>query len=243
MNSCAPAPPIIPTSDSTTWNARPARRKIRAVGLLLPLVSRVEARLVNVERVGVLHPELARSEHARPGACFVALLRLDLVPHLRQLAIRADVLGGQPGHDLLVRHSEAHVAAVAVLEPEHLVLDVVPAARLLPELRRVEHRHRDLLAADRVHLLPDDGIHLVDRALAERQVDVDPRRELANETGADHEPVAGRLGVRGILSEGRDERRAPAHGLAPSGRGVAAGAAGAQCDALATTFGPGRPGR
>ena len=29
MNSCAPAPPIIPTSDSTTWNATPDRRKIR----------------------------------------------------------------------------------------------------------------------------------------------------------------------------------------------------------------------
>src|SRR3989304_1458596 len=88
----------------------------------------------------------------------------------------------------LVRHAEAHVAPVAVLEPEHLAADRVPAARLAPDLGGVDHGHRDLLPADRVHLLAENRADLVEHALAERQGDGHPRGELAGEAGGGPPP-------------------------------------------------------
>src|SRR6185503_15546148 len=89
--------------------------------------------------------------------------------------------------------------------------DAVPAARLLPDLGGMEHRHRDLLSADAVHLLADDRVDLVQHAVEHRQVDVDAGGELAHEAGAHHQLVADRLRVGGDLPQRGDERPAPAH--------------------------------
>ena len=57
------------------------------------LVARVETLVVAIERVGVLHRELARSQDAGAGTRLVALLDLEVVEQLRQLAIGTDVAG------------------------------------------------------------------------------------------------------------------------------------------------------
>ena len=61
------------------------------------------------------------------GPRLVALLDLDVVPDLRQVAVRAHARGGVQGDDLLVRHRQHEVAADAVLQLEQL-LDAVAAA-------------------------------------------------------------------------------------------------------------------
>jgi hypothetical protein len=47
--------------------------------------------------------------------------------------------------------------------------------------------------------------------MAEGKIDVDAGGELAHEPGADHELVADGLRVRGVFSQGGDERADPAH--------------------------------
>ena len=175
-----------------------------AVGVLVGIVGHLERRDIGVERVGILHQELSRPKDAGARAGLVPFLGLDLVPDLWQVAVRADLLGGEPRHDLFVGHPETHVAVVAVLQLEHLG-DAVPAARLLPDLGGMEHRHRDLLSADSVHLLADDRVDLVQHALAHRQIDVDAGGELAHEAGSHHQLVADRLGVGGDLPQRGDE--------------------------------------
>ncbi len=133
------------------------------VGPPLVLVAQVEAGPVHVEGVGVLHGELADPEQAGLGPGLVAELGLDLVPDLRQLPVAAQLGPGDGREDLLVRHAQAVVAALPVLEPEHVVAHHLPAARLLPDLGRVEGGEEELLAADGVHLLADDGLDLVER--------------------------------------------------------------------------------
>ena len=88
------------------------------------------------------------------GPRLVALLDLDVVPDLRQVAIAADRLRGVQRDDLLVRDREHELAVGAVAQLEDDV-DVV-AARALPDLRRVQDRHQHLLPADAIHLLADD---------------------------------------------------------------------------------------
>src|SRR5262249_58104785 len=166
---------------------------------------------------------------AGPRAGLVRLLRRHLAPARGQPPVRPDLPGREPRHDLLVGHAQAHVAAVAVLQAEHLVLDVVPASGLLPQLGRVEDGHGHLLPADPVHLLPDDDVHPIDHALAEREVDVDPGRQLPDQTGPDHEAVAHRFRVGGALPAPGEERAAPAHA--------------GQRAVLARTLGPGWTGR
>ena len=63
------------------------------VGDLVARVALVEPGAIAVERVRVLHDELARAQHAGLRARLVPLLDLDVVPDLRQVTVRADRLG------------------------------------------------------------------------------------------------------------------------------------------------------
>ena len=114
-----------------------------------------------------------------PGARarLVALLGLEVVEDLRQVAVGAHLARDVEGDALLVGHREHQVGAAAVLELEQLV-DVV-AAGALPQLRRLQHRHQHLLRADRVHLLADDLLDLAVRPPAGRQEGPQPGADLA----------------------------------------------------------------
>ena len=69
------------------------------------LEAHVEPGLVAVERVGVLHHELAHAQEAAARTRLVTALGLEVVEDLRQVAVRAE-LREVEGHGLLVRHRE-----------------------------------------------------------------------------------------------------------------------------------------
>src|SRR5690606_33441255 len=105
-----------------------------------------------------LHDELATSQQAGAWPGLVAVLRLDLVDRQRQVLVGAEeVLDGER-EQLLVRRAEEIVAPLAVLEPEDVVAVFGPAAARLVGLLREQRREEQLLGADRVHLLADDGL-------------------------------------------------------------------------------------
>ena len=181
------------------------------VGLDVELVAAVEPLGVAVEAVGVLHRELARAQHAGARPRLVALLGLHVVQDHRQLPVGADLAGDVEGEVLLVGHRQRQLGLLAVLELEQLV-DLV-AAGPPPELRRLEHRHQHLLAADRVDLLADDLLDPLHHPVAGRQERPQPGAELADQAGPDHQPVGERLGVGGVLAKGGQEVAGePAHG-------------------------------
>ena len=162
----------------------------------------VEPLLVAVERVGVLHHELAHAEQPAARTRLVAHLRLEVVEHLRQLLVRLELARVERDR-LLVRHREHERAAVAVLDlPE---LGDVVAARRLPELGGRHDRHEHLLRADRVHLLADDLDDLLVDAPAERQERPEAGAHLADEPAAHEQLVAHGLRVGGSLAQGRKE--------------------------------------
>ena len=211
MNSWAWLPPIIPTSDETAIGLEPEPLEDPDVGAVLGRVADVEAGLVAVAAVGVLHDELADADEPAAGARLVAPLRLEVVDHHRQLAIRLDDVGQQQADDLLVGHRQDHVAAVAVLEPGQLGPDRVVAAARPPDVGRVDDRHLHLLAADPVHLLADDLLDALVDPEPERQQRVDPGAELADVAGPDEQPVRRHLGVGRVVAQGREEEVGQAH--------------------------------
>src|SRR5207302_10991194 len=97
----------------------------------------LEALLVAVEGVRVLHDELAHPDQAGARTRLVAALRAEVVPLLRQLPVRLQLRAVERAR-LLVRHREDVRAAAAVRQVEELG-DAQPAG-LLPELRSEERR-------------------------------------------------------------------------------------------------------
>ena len=71
----------------------------------------VEAFLVTIERVRVLHDELADAEQSPARARLVALLHREVVEDLRELAVALE-LARVEGERLLVRQRQDEVAAV-----------------------------------------------------------------------------------------------------------------------------------
>ncbi len=173
------------------------------VGLDMELIRALEAVRINVERVRVLHDELAGAEHPGAGPRLVALLGLEVVEDLRQVAVRADLARDVPGDVLLVAQREHEVGAAPVLELEDLV-DVV-AAGAPPGLGRLDHRHQHLHRADRVELLADDLLDLAVRPPAGRQPGPEAGADLPGEARPHGQAVRNGLGVGRGLARGREE--------------------------------------
>ena len=173
------------------------------VGHHVLLVGDLEALRVAVERVGVLHDELAGPQNAGARPRLVALLDLEVVEDQRQVAVRPHGGRDVARDDLLVGHREHEVGAAAVLELEQL-LDVV-APRAAPGLGGLEDRHQHLLAADRVHLLADDLDDPLVHAPPGRKPAPEARAHLPDQPGAHEQLVRDRLGVGGRLALGREE--------------------------------------
>jgi hypothetical protein len=123
--------------------------------------------------------------------------------HHRQVAVGADLARDVVSDRLLVGHRQDHRRALAVLELEQLVDPV--AAGLLPVLGRLQHRHDDLLAADRFHLLAQDRLDLAHDPPPGGQVGPQPGAELADQPRPHHQLVRDRLRVGGRVLEGREE--------------------------------------
>ncbi len=148
-------------------------REDARIGVVHRLVGAQHARLVGVERVGVLHDELARAHHAEARPDLVAELGLDVIEIHRQLAIALDFLARDVGDDLLRGRLENEVALVPVLQAQQLRAVLVPASGLLPQLGGLHHRHQQFDRAGAIHLLAHDGLDLAQHAQAQRHPGVD----------------------------------------------------------------------
>src|SRR5207253_254333 len=73
--------------------------------------------LVAVERVRVLHDELADPDQTAAGPRLVAVLHREVVPELRKLLVRLDLPRVERDR-LLVRHRQDEAAAASVLQVE-----------------------------------------------------------------------------------------------------------------------------
>ena len=177
-----------------------------------------------MEGVGVLHDELAAAHHAEPRTDLVAELHLDLVEVRRQLSVALEFAAGEVGDDLFVRRADDEVALVPVLQSQQLRPVLLPTARFLPELGRLDGGHEHLERAGAVHLLADDLLDLAQRAQTERRPGVDAGGEAADEPRSQHELVADDLGFGGRLLGGVDRVSGPAH--------VQARGRGSGCDML-----------
>jgi len=166
--------------------------------------------LVPVHAVGVLHYEVPHPEHPGAGPGLVAELDLHLVPVLGQVPVGTKLGPGQVGDDLLVGGAQGIVPFFTVLDPEHLVPEILPPPALLPDLGRRQGRQKKLLGPGPVHLLPDYLHHLQEHPPPQGQIFVDPGGQLADHSGSQHQLMALHLGLGLVLLDGGYESFTPA---------------------------------
>ena len=109
-------------------------------------------------------------------------------------------------------HTQAQIAAIAILQTRHIRADLVPTATLLPEFSGMDHRQGDLLAIQRIHLLTDDRLNFVFDDLAQRQVIKDASRDLADHPRAQHQLVADNFSIVWYFPQRLEKEFGDAHG-------------------------------
>jgi hypothetical protein len=189
----------------------PQAREDARVGLVHVPVLALEALVIGMERVAVLHDEFARSHDAEARAALVAELGLDLVEVHGQPPIALELGAREVGDDLLRGRLEDEIALVAIAQPQELRTVGLPAARLLPQLARLHHRHAELDRAGAVHLFAHDRLDLAHDPRAERQPGINARRHAPNNSGPQHEPMAQELRFRRALLLRGDEKLGSLH--------------------------------
>ncbi len=180
-----------------------------AVDVIVLEIGNVEPGRIDVERVGVLHKELAHAQQARFRPRLIAKLGSDLIPDLRQLLVAAKLFARDLSHDFFFCHAQAKVGALAVLEAEQGVAHQRPAAACLPEFTRVQRRQIEFLP-DLVHLLAHDADDFVEGALSQEKIGINSRGKLTDVGRPHQELVAGDLGIRWRLAQCRNKKVRPA---------------------------------
>ncbi len=188
-----------------------AAREDATIGVVHRAIGHVQALRAVVEAVRVLHHELAGPQRSEPRPELVPELRADLVEVHGQLLVRVDLGGREEGEHLLGGRAQDIPSLVTVLDAEHGLAVIHGPAGLLPELQRLEAGHQDLLGSGAVHLLADDLDDLLERPPAERQIGIRAAGDLADQAGADHQLMAGDLGLRRDFLHRRYEHLAISH--------------------------------
>ncbi len=166
---------------------------------------------VQVEGIGILHQEFARAHGAEARADLVAELQLDVIEVERQVLVGFDVRAEDIRDHLLVGRTVEHGALLAVLDAQHLLAIGVVTAAFLPEFGGLQRRHQKLDGTSTILLFADDGVHLVQHALAQRQPGVDALGLLLDHARAQHKPMRDDLGLFGVFLEDGQEETGKAH--------------------------------
>ena len=176
------------------------------VGLTMCVVGVLEAGVVDVVGVGVLHDELAPAQDAGARTRLVAVFGLDLVERQRKVLVGAVLPLDRQGEDFFVGRRQQVVVVAAILEPKNAVAVLSPPVRRLVGRPRQQRREKDLLAADGVHLFAHDAFDLAQHPQAEWQPAVEARRDRSDVAGADQQLVAGDFGFGGVVAQRAQEQ-------------------------------------
>ena len=173
-------------------------RALSLVGGLEPLVG-------DIERVGVLHGELAPAEQAGARTRLVAVLVLDLVDRQGQILVAVHQVFDEEGEDLFVCRGQDVAGLVPVVEPEHAVAVLGVATRDLVGLLGKKRGEMHLVRAGGGHLLADDVLDARLDPQADGQPGEDARSLPADVAAAHEQAMAGDLRIGGIFAEGTEE--------------------------------------
>ena len=175
------------------------------------VIGLLQAGLIRMKGVGIFHQKLPCAHDAKAGADFIPEFGLNLIEIGGQLLVTAQLIADQVGNDFLVGWAEAEGAVVTILHSQQFRPVLFPATGLLPEFRRLGHRHQDFHGAGPVHLFADNGLHFAQHPQSQRQPVVEPGGQLADHAGANHQLMADDFGIGRGFFLGSDQKLTGTH--------------------------------
>ena len=121
----------------------------------------------------------------------------------------------QVGDRLFVRGPQGHLDLAVLpldLELDQHVAEGVDPPALLEQADGREGRHEQFHRPGGVHPLADDLLGLLQGPQSQRQVGIGPGHDLVDQSGAEHEDMAGDFRPFGRFFHRGDERAGPEHG-------------------------------
>ena len=187
--------------------------KNAAIGGCHILVAGFGAVGVFVKAIRIFHDELTPAHQAKAGAAFIAKFGLNLIQIFRQLFIAFEFLAGNISHHFFAGGLNDEVAPVPILNTQQLWPHFFKAARFLPQLGGLHHRHGQLNGARFVHLFADDGFNLADDAQTQGHIVVNARPQFFDHARTGHELVADDFGVGRRFFERGNQKLRSFHGF------------------------------
>ncbi len=181
------------------------------VGIIHQPVAAFGPGTVRVKGVRVLHDELAPAHQTEARTDFITELALNLIEAHGQLSVGAHFAAHQVGDDFLMSGTQTVVTLVTILETQQFLAVVLPAARLLPEIGGLNHRHEQLLKAGGIDLFAHHVGDFVNDSQAQRQINVQAGSEPAHHARAQQKLVADHLGIGRRFFQGGNVTGTEAH--------------------------------
>ena len=165
------------------------------------LVALLQAGIIHVEGVRILHHELATAKDAGAWALLIAVLGLDLIEGNREVLVGAE-LGLHDGCEhFLVGRAQEVIAILAVLQAEQRIAVLGPAARGLVWLARKQGGEHQFLSTNGVHFLAHHVLHAAQYLQAQREPRIHTGCHSSNVACADQKLVARDLRIGGIIAQ------------------------------------------
>ena len=136
--------------------------------------------LVNIEGVAVLHGELSHPDKTCTRTGIIPPFGLDLIHKQGKPLVAVNLSTGEISDSFLMGHGKYHIPSRAVIESTHLSVDAVESAGFLPDIRRIDQRHQDLLSPDCIHLFTNDLFYLLGRTEPKGEQGEDASSQLAD---------------------------------------------------------------
>ena len=91
--------------------------------------------------IGIFHAEFSGAHDTKAWTTLIAKLGLNLIEVGGQLFIAVNFIANNIGDHFFVSRAETEFAVMAIFNAQQLRTHFVPAARLLPEIGRLNHGH------------------------------------------------------------------------------------------------------
>ena len=92
-----------------------------------------------------------------------------MIERHRELTVGTQLAADDGGYQFFVGWSEAEATTMAIFQSHKLRAVIVPTARFVPQLTRLQCRHENLMSTDSIHLFTHDVLDLGKDAHAQGQ--------------------------------------------------------------------------
>ncbi len=182
--------------------SQPASGKDLFIGIVHIVVASVQAFVIPVKGIGILHDELPAPHQAETGSCLVPVFGLNLIQVQGKLTVGGYIVPNHVGKDFLMGGSQAEIPAVPVLETPEFRPVSEPSSRLHPQLCRLYGGHVDLLPPLGIHFLSDNIFNLPQGPVAHGHKAINAGNQFPDHAGSQQQYMAGDFSFCRNLPEG-----------------------------------------